>query len=107
MTEFVRVARISELQEGLVRVFNVEGLDVAVVKHEGRFYAFEGRCPHAGYSFNYTRVKPGDRIICSSHFAIFELATGRLLAGPLEEGLKLYEVKVEEDEVLVCTETKE
>ena len=104
MSDYVRVARSGDFQEGLVRIFSVEGIDVAVVRHQGRFYAFEGRCPHAGYSFNYTRVKPGDRIICSSHFAIFELATGRLLAGPLDEGLKVYDVKVEGDEVFALIE---
>jgi nitrite reductase/ring-hydroxylating ferredoxin subunit len=68
MPDFQRVAAVSDLGKGLVRVFSVEGQDVAVVRHEGALYAFSGRCPHAGYVLNYTRVRPGDRILCSSHW---------------------------------------
>jgi 3-phenylpropionate/trans-cinnamate dioxygenase ferredoxin subunit len=95
MPEFHRVAAVDDFSDGLVRVFSVEGIDVAVVSHQGRFYAFSGRCPHAGYVFNYTRVRPGDRILCSSHMATFDLKTGCVLAGPTEKNLQLYKLKID------------
>jgi nitrite reductase/ring-hydroxylating ferredoxin subunit len=101
--DFQRVASVSDFSEGLVRVFEVNGVQVGLVNHEGRFYAFSGRCPHAGYVLNYTRIKPGDRILCSSHFAWFDLRTGRVLDGPTDENLEVYDVRVEGEDVLVST----
>ena len=62
MPGFQRVAAASEFTDSLVRVFVVDGIDVAVVRHAGRFYAVTGACPHANYLFNYTRIRPEDRI---------------------------------------------
>ena len=101
MLGFVRVAAVSDFSDGLVRVFDVDGVDVGVVSLGGRFHAFSGKCPHAGYVLNYTRVRPGDVILCSSHMASFDLHTGRVLQGPAEKDLRLYTVKVDSDDVLV------
>jgi 3-phenylpropionate/trans-cinnamate dioxygenase ferredoxin subunit len=103
MGEYHRVGSVSHFSEGLVRTFTVAGMDVAVVSHEDSFYAFSGRCPHANYLLNYTRVRPGDRILCSSHFASFELKTGKVLDGPTNTDLCVYAVRVEGDDVFVST----
>ena len=104
MSDFFRVGSVGDFAEGLVRVFAVDGVDVAIVNHEGRFYGFSGRCPHAGYLLNYTRVRPGDMILCSSHIAWFELKTGKVVSGPTDQDLEVYEVRVEGEDVLVSTE---
>jgi nitrite reductase/ring-hydroxylating ferredoxin subunit len=103
MADFQRVADISDFSEGLVRVYAVHGVDVAVVRHQGEFYAFSGRCPHAGYVLNYTRVRPEDRILCSSHMALFDLRTGKVLSGPTDQDLCLYAVRVDGEDVYVST----
>ncbi|HEX5139620.1 MAG TPA: Rieske (2Fe-2S) protein [Dehalococcoidia bacterium] len=104
MPDFHRVGSVGDFSEGLVRVFPVQGIDVGVVLHEGRFHAFLGKCPHAGYVMNYTRIRPGDRILCSSHMAWFDLHTGKVLEGPTDQDLDLYDVKVEGDDVLVSVD---
>jgi 3-phenylpropionate/trans-cinnamate dioxygenase ferredoxin subunit len=98
---YVRVGKAGDFAEGLVRTFDLEGTDVAVVCHQGRFHAFSGRCPHEAYLMNYTRVRPGDLIICSSHLAVFDLDTGKVLSGPADKDLTLYGVRVEGDDILV------
>ena len=104
MADYHRVGSVAEFSEGLVRVFPVEGIEIGVVVQDGRFHAFSGLCPHANYKLNYTRIRDGNRILCSSHFAWFDLETGKLLSGPMEESLQLYPIKVEGDEVLVSPE---
>jgi nitrite reductase/ring-hydroxylating ferredoxin subunit len=103
MPDFHRVASVSEFTDGLVRVYSVHDLDVAVVRHGGEFHAFSGRCPHAGYVLNYTRVRPEDRILCSSHMALFDLRTGKVLAGPTDVDLRVYAVRVDGQDVYVST----
>ena len=101
MDGYVRVAAVSDFREGYVRCFDVDGVDVGVVSHQGRFYAFAGHCTHARYSFDWTRVRPDDLIVCSSHYSWFELATGKALEGPATEDLAVYNVRVEGEDVLV------
>jgi 3-phenylpropionate/trans-cinnamate dioxygenase ferredoxin subunit len=107
MSEFQRVAAVSDFSDSLVRVFVVDGLDVAVVRHEGQFYAFTGACPHVGYLFNYTRIRPEDRVFCSSHGAWFDIKSGRVLGGPADVDLCIYPVRVDGDDVYVSTGTAE
>jgi nitrite reductase/ring-hydroxylating ferredoxin subunit len=101
MAGYVRVASVSDFREDFVRTFDVDGVHVGVVRHEGRFYAFSGYCTHARYSFDWTRVRPDDLIVCSSHYSWFELATGKAIDGPATEDLLIYNVRVEGDDVLV------
>jgi nitrite reductase/ring-hydroxylating ferredoxin subunit len=53
---------------------------------------------------NYTRIRDGDRILCSSHFAWFDLRTGKVLSGATEKDLAQYPVRIEADDVLVSSE---
>jgi nitrite reductase/ring-hydroxylating ferredoxin subunit len=101
MPGFHRVGSVTDFSEGLVRVFPVEDVHIAVVTYGGRFHAFSGLCPHAHYNLNYTRVREDSRILCSSHFAWFDLATGQVLSGPTEDDLTQYPVRVEGEDVLV------
>ena len=104
---YTSVGQASDFRDDIVRVFEVEGVHVAVVRHDGRYYAFEGICPHAGYSFDWTRVRQGDTIVCSSHYSFFELETGMVLNGPATDDLAQYGVRLDGDDVMVSTEPPE
>jgi len=106
MAGFQRVAAVADFSEGLVRVYTVHGVEVGVVSYEGQFYAFCPRCPHANYLMNYTRIRPGGRIFCSSHGAWFDLKTGRVLGGPADEDLCHYALRVEGEDVYVAVGEK-
>lgn len=57
-----------------------------VVQYEGNLYAYQNRCPHAGHALNWkpdSFLTPDESaIICASHGAVFEIATGVCIAGP-------------------------
>jgi len=57
-----------------------------VVRHGCAVHAYVNRCPHAGHPLNLSpdRFLTEDRqfLVCASHGALFELATGRCVAGP-------------------------
>ncbi len=57
-----------------------------VVRRGGEVHAYVNRCPHAGHPLNlrpHEFLTP-DRslLLCNSHGAIFEIATGLCVAGP-------------------------
>lgn len=69
------------------RVARADGaVDAFVVNHRGRYYAYVNRCPHVGTPLdlwpNEFLTEDGDRLICSTHGAVFEPASGRCTAGP-------------------------
>lgn len=57
-----------------------------VVRYRGGIAAYVNRCPHAGHPLNLRphRFLTADRslILCNSHGALFEKATGLCVAGP-------------------------
>jgi nitrite reductase/ring-hydroxylating ferredoxin subunit len=57
-----------------------------VVRLGDKVLAYQNVCPHAGHPLNWkpdSFLTPGgDAIICASHGAMFEIASGKCIAGP-------------------------
>jgi nitrite reductase/ring-hydroxylating ferredoxin subunit len=57
-----------------------------VVRWDGEVHAYQNRCPHAGHGLNMIANQffnaGHSLLICSSHGAMFEPATGYCVAGP-------------------------
>ena len=69
------------------------------VRHDGAPHAFVNRCPHLGTELDW---QPGEffeetglYLICSTHGAMFEPASGLCVAGPCR-GARLQAIAVEE-----------
>ena len=49
-------------------------------------FAYQNRCPHAGHQLNWQAndflTPEKNNILCSSHGAIFDILTGKCIAGP-------------------------
>ncbi len=84
------ICALDELAGRPCRAFTVGGgpwpLSGFVVRRGDRVHAYRNRCPHAGHPLN---LKPhdfltpdGSLIVCCSHGALFEIATGRCVDGP-------------------------
>ena len=57
-----------------------------IVNHDGRYYAYVNRCPHAGTPLDWWPneffTEDGRFLICATHGAVFEPDTGRCVEGP-------------------------
>lgn len=101
MAGFVNVGKVSDFEEGVIRRCAVNGEDVAVVSWRRRFYAFLDHCSHWGISLTGGYITKDNEICCLFHYSVFDMATGRVLEGPAEADLPVYDVHVEGDNVLV------
>jgi len=85
-------------------------LDGFVVNHEGGCQAYVNRCPHVGTPLdlwpNEFLTEDGRELICSTHGALFDPATGRCTAGPCAgDALARMPLRLEGENVVVgCPE---
>jgi 3-phenylpropionate/trans-cinnamate dioxygenase ferredoxin subunit len=96
----VKVAKASDVPAGSIKGFVVEGRKVAVANANGRLYAFEDRCAHAGQPLS-NGLLIGNIVMCISHGAQFDLATGKPLTMIAKDPIKVFPVKTEGDDILV------
>lgn len=103
-TAWIDVGAASEVADGARIDAEIEGYYVAVVRHEGRLFAFEDRCTHDGESLLGAEVEadretPCGVVVCPRHGARFCLATGAALTPPAYEPLRLFAVREHEGRI--------
>lgn len=96
----MRALEAREVPEGQGRGIELQGQAIAIFKSDGKFYALEDRCSHAGAVLNDGAVKEGC-VECLLHGARFDLATGRPMSLPATRPVKTYPVRVVDGKVEV------
>ena len=81
MSATVRVCRVDELPLEGAKLLSLQGREIALIKHQQRFYAIENYCPHIGGPLGLGQVKNGI-ITCPWHRFRFDLRTGRSVTNP-------------------------
>ncbi len=97
---FVKVASVSELEPDGLKAVNVNGKPILLANLDGNFYAIGNICTHMGCPLSKGTIK-GENIECECHGSTFALKTGKVVRGPAEKPEPKYEVKVENDQVLI------
>jgi nitrite reductase (NADH) small subunit/3-phenylpropionate/trans-cinnamate dioxygenase ferredoxin subunit len=77
----VAIGKADDIPEGASAVVSVNGKDVAVFRHAGRFYAIDDLCPHMGASLSGGFVEEGV-VTCPWHYWRFRLADGAWADNP-------------------------
>ncbi len=100
MSDYKKVAEVSDIVQGEVGSFFIDGDLIAVCRVEGDFYAFKDECTHQCFTLS-DGYLDGERITCCYHGAEFNVRTGEALCLPAVEPLETYPVKIDGDDVLV------
>lgn len=99
---WVPVLGVNELQEGSMKLVDVEGSPVLLVKTSGQIFAIDNRCPHMGCGFSGGTLD-GYTIICPCHDWHFDLRTGEYEEAK-EMKLIKYEWKIESGKIWIKLE---
>ncbi len=100
MSDFAVVARVDEIQEGVVKVVRVGDRPIGVTKVEGELFAFADVCTHDDGPV--AEGELDDYIIeCPRHGAKFDIRTGKAKQLPAVTPIPVYAVRVDGDMVLV------
>ncbi len=100
MARFVKVGRADEIAPGEKKIYEVDGILVVVVNLDGEYYCVEDVCTHDGGPLGEGALDDG-QIICPRHGARFDVRTGDALTLPAFEPVPIYQVKVENGDLLV------
>jgi 3-phenylpropionate/trans-cinnamate dioxygenase ferredoxin subunit len=103
MSEFHKVAKVSELPPGGKKLVEVDDIPVALFNVKGQFYAIADVCTHDGGPLAEGELE-GEEIECPRHGARFNVRTGAVLCMPAVEPVECYRVKVEGDDILVSVD---
>ena len=100
-----RLCRLDELASGESRRFEVGKRRIAVVRIGDDVYAIGDRCTHQDISLAEGEVHAEDRTIeCWKHGSTFSLETGEPLSLPATRPEPVYEVRVEDGDVVLVVE---
>jgi nitrite reductase (NADH) small subunit len=99
MANFVKVCKTSDVKSGCGKSIEIDGKLVAVFNLDGNFYAINDTCGHRGGPLGEGELD-GKTVICPWHGWRYDVTTGANELVP-DFPTQKYEVKVEEDDILV------
>jgi NAD(P)H-dependent nitrite reductase small subunit len=104
VSDYVAVARTSEIAPGSAKAVVVGGREIAVFNVGGTFYALDNTCPHQGGPLAEGWID-GALVTCPWHAWTFKLADGKMTLGDFAS-VDAFDVRLDGDVVLVSRTPK-
>ena len=101
---FVKVADLGELSPGEMKYAKVGDDQVPLANVEGTIYACDNVCTHA-YAPLAEGALDGEQVECPLHGSVFNVTTGEVIDPPADESLRVSEVRIEGNDILVGPST--
>ena len=102
MGDFTLIGKVSELLPGTCTLIEVDGDRVLLSNVNGEINAIGELCPHADGPLSEGTLH-GNQIECPWHASFFHLKTGEVTDGPSTEGVPVYQLKIEGDDIYIET----
>jgi len=93
------VAKISEIPENGSIIVMVEERKVALFKVDGKVYAMDNTCPHAGGSLGEGHLD-GSYVTCPWHAWQFNVTTGDCVTVP-QDRIRSYPVEIQGEDIVL------
>ena len=100
MSQWHSIIKKSDLKPGQGMQVPLEGKVLALFNVDGKFYAIDDTCTHAGASLAEGAVA-GTVVTCPWHGATFDITTGRVLSPPAPQGVLSYRVQVDGSDIKI------
>jgi nitrite reductase/ring-hydroxylating ferredoxin subunit len=100
MGEYVKVPEGKEIQPSTMKAVEVNGEKICLANIEGKYYAIGNVCTHLGGPLAQGKLE-GYEVQCPWHGSRFDIRTGNVVRPPALRSEPAYEIKVEDDNILV------
>ena len=98
--DFVKVAETKDIEPSTMKAIDLAGERVCIVNVEGNYYAIGNVCTHVGGPLNEGTLEGYD-VECPWHGSKFDVRTGKPTRPPARQSVPTYEVKIEDNNLLV------
>ena len=97
-----RICSVKDVEPGEAKRFDLGKLRLAVVRIDDDWYAIGDECTHQDISLSEGEVDPDElEIECWKHGSCFSLETGEPNSLPATKAEPVYEIRIDEDDVMV------
>ena len=98
---FIKVAQVNELRSGEMMAVTIGDDQVLLTNIDGNFHAIDDVCSHAYACLSDGDIN-GEEAACPLHGGSFHAITGVAINPPAEESVRVFQVKVEGDDIFVA-----
>jgi glycine betaine catabolism B len=104
-TDFVKVAETKDIAPSYMKGIDLAAEKVCIANIEGNYYAIGNVCTHMGGPLADGKLE-GYEIQCPLHGSKFDVRTGEPTRPPARRAVPTYEVKVEDNNILVRKQSR-
>lgn len=101
--QYILVAQVDDLKVNQMKLIVVNGKRIVLGRTETGYTAFDDRCTHRGGSLA-AGVMICSTVQCPWHGSQFDVLSGVVTAGPAEELIHIYKIKVEGQSVYLISD---
>ena len=98
--DFVKVADTKDIQPSQMKEVEVNGEKACLANVEGKYYAIGNICTHLGGPLAQGKLE-GYEVQCPWHGSRFDIRTGKVARPPAMRSEPTYEIKTENDNILL------
>ena len=98
--DLIKISETKDIQSSQMKAVDVNGERICVANVEGKYYAIGNVCTHMGGPLAEGKLE-GFEVECPWHGSKFDIRTGRVVKPPAMREEPTYEVKVEDNNVLI------
>jgi len=100
------VGEADAVEDGGMKAFEIdEDHKILIARVKGEYYAMGATCPHYGAPLE-DGILSGNRVLCPWHHSAFDIQTGDLLEPPAMDNIPVYEVNIENGNIVVMLPDK-
>ena len=100
LSEWIKACSLEQVKEGQLFGFAHEEKKILLANVKGKIHATDLICTHADADLS-TGFLSDEGVRCPLHLSVFNLETGEPQNLPAEEPLKVYNVKIDDNEIYV------
>ncbi len=97
---FIKLASINDVKPNIVLGLEINNKKILLAQVNGNYYALDNKCTHMGCQLSKGKVL-GETVICPCHGSTYDLKTGNFVKGPPKKPEPTYELKVENNDILI------
>jgi len=100
LVQWIKACNLAQVKEGQLFGLNLDDKKILIANQNGKIHATDLICTHAEADLS-TGFLSDEGVRCPLHLSVFNLENGEPQNLPAENPLKVYNVKIEQDEIYV------